>query len=53
MVEKFREWTDPARDLPEEAVDLDHLLTSVSIVWFNHGGAASAQAVYEGMQVYR
>jgi epoxide hydrolase len=24
MVEKFREWTDPARELPEDAVDLDH-----------------------------
>jgi pimeloyl-ACP methyl ester carboxylesterase len=53
MVEKFREWTDPARELPEDAVDLDHLLTSVSITWFNDAGAASAQAVYEGMQVYR
>lgn len=53
VVEKFREWTDPARELPEDAVDLDHLLTSVSITWFNHAGAASAHAVYEGMQVYR
>jgi pimeloyl-ACP methyl ester carboxylesterase len=53
VVEKFREWTDPARELPEEAVDLDQLLTSVSITWFNDAGAASAQAVYEGMQVYR
>jgi len=53
MVEKFREWTDPARELPEDAVDLDHLLTSVSITWFNGAGAASAQAVYEGMQVYQ
>ena len=34
-------------------VDLDHLLTSVSISWFNQAGAASAHAVYEGMQVYR
>ena len=53
MVEKFREWTDPARELPEDAVDLDHLLTSVSISWFNQAGAASAHAVYEGMEVYR
>ena len=27
MAEKFREWTDPAPALPEDAVDLDHLLT--------------------------
>lgn len=53
VVEKFREWTDPAKELPEDAVDLDHLLTSVSITWFNGAGAASAQAVYEGMQAYR
>jgi pimeloyl-ACP methyl ester carboxylesterase len=53
VVEKFREWTDPARELPEDAVDLDHLLTSVSITWFTGAGAASAHAVYEGMQVYR
>lgn len=26
IVEKFREWTDPAADLPEDAVDRDHLL---------------------------
>lgn len=53
VVEKFKEWTDPAMELPEEAVDLDHLLTSVSITWFNGAGAASAHAVYEGMQAYR
>jgi pimeloyl-ACP methyl ester carboxylesterase len=53
VVEKFQEWTDPANELPEEAVDLDQLLTSVSITWFGGAGAASAQAVYEGMRIYR
>jgi pimeloyl-ACP methyl ester carboxylesterase len=28
IVEKFKEWTDPAADLPEDAVDRDHLLTT-------------------------
>ncbi|WP_371404449.1 epoxide hydrolase [Kribbella sp. NBC_00662] len=53
IVEKFKEWTDPDRELPEDAVDLDQLLTNVSIYWFTEGGASTAHAVYEGMQAYR
>ncbi len=53
IVEKFKEWTDPAADLPEDAVDRDQLLTNVSIFWFTGAGASSAHAVYEGMQIYR
>src|SRR5437016_4171324 len=34
IVEKFQAWTDPAAELPEEAVDRDQLLTNVSIFWF-------------------
>ena len=53
IVEKFREWTDPAAELPEDAVDLDQLLTTVSIYWFTGSGASSANFVYEGMQAFR
>ncbi|MFD6067088.1 MULTISPECIES: epoxide hydrolase family protein [Amycolatopsis] len=53
IVEKFAEWTDPAKALPDEAVDRDHLLTAVSLYWFTGAGAASAHAVYEGMEAYR
>ncbi|MBB5855959.1 epoxide hydrolase family protein [Amycolatopsis umgeniensis] len=53
IVEKFAEWTDPAKKLPEDAVDLDHLLASVSLFWFTGAGASSAHAMYEGMQIYR
>ncbi|MFB9890577.1 epoxide hydrolase family protein [Planobispora takensis] len=53
IVEKFQEWTDPAAKLPEEAVDLDHLLTAVSVFWFTGSGASSAHATYEGMQAWR
>jgi len=53
IVEKFREWTDPAADLPEDAVDRDQLLTGVSIFWFTGAGASSAHATYEGMRAYR
>ena len=53
IVDKFRDWTDPAAELPEDAVDRDQLLTGVSIAWFTGTGASSAHATYEGMQVYR
>jgi pimeloyl-ACP methyl ester carboxylesterase len=53
IVEKFYEWTDPAAQLPEDAVDRDQLLTNVSIFWFTGSGASAAHAVYEGMQAWR
>jgi pimeloyl-ACP methyl ester carboxylesterase len=53
IAEKFRDWTDPAHELPEHAVDLDQMLTTVSIFWFTGAGASAAHAVHEGMQAYR
>lgn len=53
IVEKFQEWTDPAADLPEDAVDRDQLLTNVTIFWLTGSGASSAHFTYEGMQVFR
>jgi epoxide hydrolase len=53
IVEQFHEWTDPAADRPEGAVDRDQLLTNVSISWFRGAGPSSAHATYEGMQVWR
>jgi epoxide hydrolase len=47
VLEKFWEWTDPARELPEDAVNLDHLLTDVSIYWFTNTSATSANLYYE------
>ena len=47
IVEKFKEWTDPAAELPEDAVDRDRLLTNVSIYWFTGTGASAAQFLYE------
>jgi pimeloyl-ACP methyl ester carboxylesterase len=49
IVEKFKEWTDPAKELPEDAVDIDQLLTNVSIYWFGRGGAGAATFLYESM----
>ena len=53
IVEKVREWTDPAIDLPDAAVDRDQLLANVSLYWFTGSGASSAHAVYEGMRAWK
>lgn len=53
IVEKFAEWTDPAAELPQDAVDIDQLLTNVSVYWFTRSGASSAHFTYEGMQAFR
>ena len=53
IVEKFAEWTDPAAALPEDAVDIDQLLTTVSIYWFTGSGASAAHITYEGMQAFK
>ncbi|MFD5091207.1 epoxide hydrolase family protein [Amycolatopsis thailandensis] len=53
IVEKFAEWTDPAKGLPDDAVDRDHLLAAVSLFWFTGAGASSAHALFEGMEAYR
>jgi pimeloyl-ACP methyl ester carboxylesterase len=47
IVEKFKEWTDPARALPEDAVDRDQLLTNVSVYWFTGSGDSAAYLGYE------
>jgi pimeloyl-ACP methyl ester carboxylesterase len=48
IVEKFKEWTDPAAELPENAVDRDRLLTDVSIYWLTATAGSSARLYYEG-----
>jgi epoxide hydrolase len=52
IVEKFAEWTDPARPLPHEAVDRDQLLALVSLCWFTESGGSSAHFTYEGMKAF-
>jgi pimeloyl-ACP methyl ester carboxylesterase len=47
IVEKFKEWTDPAAALPENAVDRDHILTDISVYWFTNTAASSANLYYE------
>ncbi|MGK8524274.1 epoxide hydrolase family protein [Nocardia asteroides] len=47
IVEKYREWTDRSHDLPEHAVDLDRLLTTVSVYWFTDTARSVAGLYYE------
>lgn len=44
IVVKFRQWTDPTAELPEDAVDRDRLLTkSDALVAHRHGGFVGQQ----------
>ena len=47
IVEKFKEWTDPAAELPEDAVDRDLLLTNVMLYWLT-GTAGLGQQLLRG-----
>jgi pimeloyl-ACP methyl ester carboxylesterase len=47
IVEKFKEWTDPKAERPEDAVDRDHMLADVSIYWFTNTAGSSANLYYE------
>ena len=47
IIEKFKEWSDPAAALPEDAVDRDHLLTNVMLYWLTGTAGSSANLYYE------
>ena len=47
IVEKFKEWVDPAAALPEDAVSRDHILTNASLYWFTGTAGSSANLYYE------
>lgn len=51
MVEKYKEWTDVDKELPEDAVGMDQMLTNVSLYWFNQLGASSAAILSENMSM--
>jgi epoxide hydrolase len=48
-VEKFKEWTHPAEDLPERAVDRDQLLTNVMLYWLTGTAGSAARLYYENV----
>jgi len=47
IVEKFKEWTDVSRELPEDAVDRDRMLADISIYWFTDTARSVANSYYE------
>jgi pimeloyl-ACP methyl ester carboxylesterase len=51
IVEKYQEWTDEEKTLPEDAIAIDQILTNVSLYWFNKTGASSAEMLYENMSM--
>jgi pimeloyl-ACP methyl ester carboxylesterase len=49
IVEKFKEWTNAARELPEDAIARDDILANVSLYWFTRTAASSANLYYEAV----
>jgi pimeloyl-ACP methyl ester carboxylesterase len=47
IVEKFKEWTDSAKELPDDAVPRDRLIANVSVYWFTGTAGSSANLYYE------
>jgi pimeloyl-ACP methyl ester carboxylesterase len=47
IVEKFKEWTDSARELPDDAVPRDRMLANVAVYWFTRTATSSANLYYE------
>jgi len=47
IVEKFQGWTHGS-EVPEDAVDRDHMLTNVMLYWLTRTASSSANIYYEG-----
>ncbi|MFI6871111.1 epoxide hydrolase family protein [Nocardia sp. NPDC050406] len=47
VVEKFKEWSDPRAELPEQAIPRDRMLTDVSIQWFTATSGSIAQSYHD------
>ncbi len=53
IVEKFKFWTADGSKLPEDTVDMDQLLTNVSLYWFSGTGAAAADFLSTNLHAQR
>ncbi len=53
IVEKFKMWTDNGDKLPEETVDLNQMLTIISLYWFTMSGASAAGFLYNNLHLQR
>ncbi len=48
IIEKFKEWSTPSAELPDDAVDRDTLLTNVMLYWLTATAGSAARVYYEG-----
>lgn len=51
IVERFKDWTD-SKDVPEDAVDRDAMLTNVMIYWLNGTAGSSARYYAAGTDAW-
>ena len=49
IVEKFKEWTDPAAKFAENPLNTDIILTNTSLYWFTATAGSSANLYYENL----
>ncbi|WP_280385249.1 epoxide hydrolase family protein [Nocardia wallacei] len=47
IVEKYKEWTDATHELPEQAIDRDTMLTTVTVYWLTDTARSVANYYYE------
>lgn len=47
IVEKYKELTMPEEGLPEDSLDRDRMLTTISLYWFTGTAGSAAQIYYE------
>ncbi|MGH7158059.1 MAG: epoxide hydrolase family protein [Candidatus Saccharimonadales bacterium] len=53
IAEKFKFWTDKGSKLPEDTVDLDQMLTNISLYWFTGSGASAADFLCTNLHAQR
>lgn len=53
QIEKYKAWTQPAEQLPEDKLAIDRILANISLYWFTGAGASSAQYIWENMHAVR
>ena len=53
IAEKFKFWTDAGEKIPEETVDLDQMLTNISLYWFTKSGASAADFLCTNLHAQR
>jgi pimeloyl-ACP methyl ester carboxylesterase len=53
IAEKFKFWTGAGDTLPEEAIDLDQMLTNISLYWFTRSGASAADFLCTNLHAQR